>query len=242
MTGCLAIQTSWVPVPLRCRYPNAALYYWGMANRSTTADDLGDRHRGGAGSQTDGSGAGSLTADGATDAEDVRLAQRGDGEAFERLVRRHQETVAAQMWRFTREPRLHAELVQDVFVNAWRSLRGFRGSAPFIHWLRKIAVRTGYAFWKERDARRHQVTLDDGIAATLAAPQAADAKHAAESVHAVLGNMPPRDRLVLTLLHLDGRTVAESAQLLGWSEVMVKVQAWRARGKLKKLLEQLETP
>jgi RNA polymerase sigma-70 factor (ECF subfamily) len=174
------------------------------------------------------------------DAPDVRLAQGGDGGAFERIVRRHQETIAAQMWRFTREPRLHEELVQNVFVEAWRSLRGFRGNAPFIHWLRKIAVRTGYAFWRDRDSRRDEVTLDDGIAATLAAPQAAEARHAAEAVHAVLGKLPPRDRLVLTLLHLEGRSVAESAQVLGWSPVMVKVQAWRARAKLKKLLERLD--
>ena len=223
MTICWTIHADWGPAPQRCRPPILALYYRGMAELSTT---------------TETTEAAVCTAD----ADDVRLAQQGNGDAFERLVRRHQETVAAQMWRFTREPRQHAELVQDVFVNAWRSLRGFRGSAPFIHWLRKIAVRTGYAFWKERDSRRDQVTLDDGIAETLVAPQAADAKHAAEAVHAVLGQLPPRDRLVLTLLHFDGRSVAESAQLLGWSEVMVKVQAWRARAKLKKLLEALETP
>ena len=221
MADCWAIHVAWGPVPQRSLSPIMALYYWSMANLRTTETVC-------------------QAADVALDVADVRLAQQGDGDAFERLVRRHQETVAAQMWRFTREPRLHAELVQDVFVNVWRSLRGFRGSAPFIHWLRKIAVRTGYAFWKERDARRDQVPLDAGIAATLAAPQAADAKHAAEAVHAVLGRLPPRDRLVLTLLHFDGRSVAESAQLLGWSEVMVKVQAWRARAKLKKLLEALE--
>ncbi len=219
----MAIQPQGCPgtsSPDSLRLSRLALYYLFMAQSGTTA------------------AAQALPAD--VDAPDVRLAQDGDGSAFERLVRRHQETIAAQMWRFTREPRLHEELVQNVFVEAWRSLRGFRGNAPFIHWLRKIAVRTGYAFWRDRDSRRDEVTLDDGIAETLAAPQAAEARHAAEAVHAVLGKLPPRDRLVLTLLHLEGRSVAESAQTLGWSQVMVKVQAWRARAKLKKLLERLD--
>ena len=226
MTSCMTIPypscPASVPDSFRLLF-QAALYYSRMADHGTiktmTAESV---------------------ADSATDATDVLLSQNGDGSAFERLVRRHQETISVQMWRFTRDQRLHEELVQNVFVEAWRSLRSFRGSAPFIHWLRKIAVRTGYAFWKERDSHRDEVTLDDGIAETLAAPHSTDARHAAEAVHAVLGKLPPRDRLVLTLLHLDGRSVAEAAQVLGWSQVMVKVQAWRARAKLKKLLEKLE--
>lgn len=222
VAACIAIPHPGCPAsaPDSPRLSRLALYYLHMAQSGTTTAEK------------------ALVTD--ADAPDVRLAQGGDGGAFERIVRRHQETIAAQMWRFTREPRLHEELVQNVFVEAWRSLRGFRGNAPFIHWLRKIAVRTGYAFWRDRDSRRDEVTLDDGIAATLAAPQAAEARHAAEAVHAVLGKLPPRDRLVLTLLHLEGRSVAESAQVLGWSPVMVKVQAWRARAKLKKLLERLD--
>ena len=223
MTVCLDFRWSGRPVSMPGGPPpaSAALYYLCMAKTGVmTADKAASSAE--------------------ADAEDVRLSQQGDGQAFERLVRRHQETIAAQMWRFTRDPRLHAELVQDVFVNAWRSLGGFRGYAPFLHWLRKIAVRTGYAFWKERDSHRADVTIDEGIGETLAAPEAASDGAAAEAVHAVLGKLPPRDRMVLTLLHLEGRSVADSARLLGWSQVMVKVQAWRARAKLKKLLADLD--
>ena len=56
-------------------------------------------------------------------------------------------------------------------------------------------------------------------------------------MHALLARLPPRDRLVLTLIYLDGCSVAEAAELTGWSQTMTKVQAHRARKKLKKLLE-----
>jgi RNA polymerase sigma-70 factor (ECF subfamily) len=59
----------------------------------------------------------------------------------------------------------------------------------------------------------------------------------ADDVAAALEQLPPRDRLVLTLLYLESRSVAEAADLAGWSQTMVKVQAYRARGKLRKLLE-----
>jgi RNA polymerase sigma-70 factor (ECF subfamily) len=57
----------------------------------------------------------------------------------------------------------------------------------------------------------------------------------AAMLHALLEQLPPRDRLVLTLLHIEERSVAETAQMVGWSQVMVKVQAFRARKKLRDL-------
>jgi RNA polymerase sigma-70 factor (ECF subfamily) len=55
-------------------------------------------------------------------------------------------------------------------------------------------------------------------------------------VHRLVERLPPRDRAVIVLLHLEERSVAETAELLGWSRAMVKVQAWRARGRLRRML------
>ncbi|MBI4803296.1 MAG: hypothetical protein HY796_12315 [Elusimicrobia bacterium] len=84
------------------------------------------------------------------DSEDVKAAQGGDGEAYGRLIRRHQSEIARRMWRFTRDPAAHADLVQEVFVDAYRGLNSYRRLAPFSHWLHKIAVRAGYAYWRRR--------------------------------------------------------------------------------------------
>ena len=54
-------------------------------------------------------------------------------------------------------------------------------------------------------------------------------------LHVLLNELPPRDRLVLTMIHIEERSIAETAELVGWSQVMVKVQAFRARKKLKDL-------
>ena len=55
----------------------------------------------------------------------------------------------------------------------------------------------------------------------------------------VLSQLAPRDRLVLTLMYLEEQSVDEIAEATGWSRSMVKVQAWRARKRLKRLLESL---
>jgi DNA-directed RNA polymerase specialized sigma24 family protein len=46
------------------------------------------------------------------------------------------------------------QLVQDVFVEAYMSLKGFRGRAPFLHWLRRVATRVGFRYWKSRTRKK----------------------------------------------------------------------------------------
>jgi len=172
------------------------------------------------------------------DWRDIQATLGGDGEAYRRLVRRYQNEIARRMWRFTRDRGELEELVQDVFVEAYTSLGGFRGEAPLLHWLSRIATRVGYRFWKKAKRRESQ-TLPlqdwDGLEAAEETPLAA--QEAGELLHALLAQLPPRDRLVLTLLYLEELSVAQTAERAGWSRTMVKVQAFRARKKLRTLLE-----
>lgn len=168
------------------------------------------------------------------DGDDVAAVLSGDGDAFARLVARHQARVAATLWRFTRDPGRVEELVQDTFVEAYMSLRSFARGRPFGPWLRKIAVRVGYRHWTRLARSKAEVPLEQiGDLPDRVDPRP---ERAAEMVHALLAALPPRDRLVLTLIYLEGCSVAEAAELTGWSRIMVKVQAHRARAKLKRLV------
>jgi hypothetical protein len=75
------------------------------------------------------------------DIEDVRASRQGDPDAYRRLIERHQRRIGKIMWRFSRDPLVHEELVQDVFVNTYLSLETYREKAPFEHWLIRIATR-----------------------------------------------------------------------------------------------------
>ena len=180
-----------------------------------------------------------MGSDRARDAEDVAATLAGDENAFARLVARWQGEVARLLWRFTRDPGRLDELVQDAFVAAYMGLGSFDPRRPLGPWLRKIAVRTGYRHWRDRARARDHVPLE--TAAEPAAPESPSPESAAEKVHALLARLSPRDRLVLTLIYLEGRTVAEAAELAGWSETMTKVQAHRARARLRRLLARGET-
>jgi len=172
------------------------------------------------------------------DLQDIQATLAGDGAAYGRLVRRHQEAVTKRMWRFVRDAQRLEELVHDVFVEAYISLKGFRGEAPFTHWLSRIATRVGYHYWKKRDAAVRDMPLQDWDAlAGQEEASAMEASEAADVLHRLLGQLPPRDRLVLTLMYMEDLSVAQIADQTGWSVPLVKVQAHRARKKLKALID-----
>jgi RNA polymerase sigma-70 factor (ECF subfamily) len=178
----------------------------------------------------------------ALDEADIRASLAGDPEAYRRLVERHQQQVSRIAWRFSRDRRVHEELVHDVFVEAYLGLAGFKGSSPFSYWLSRIATRVGYHYWKQ-EARRQK---SEGLTAEELEQWASgdadplEAHDAAVLVHKVLGLLPPRDRLVLTLRYLEEYDVAETAERTGWTQTMVKVQTLRARRKLEKVLRRYE--
>jgi len=93
------------------------------------------------------------------DLADIRQTLQGSGDAYGRLVSRYQQTIASQIWRYAPHQEVIADLVHDVFVEAYLSLPSYRGQAPFVHWLRKIAVRVGYRHWKREAKRRGQIRL-----------------------------------------------------------------------------------
>jgi RNA polymerase sigma-70 factor (ECF subfamily) len=173
------------------------------------------------------------------DGADITRTLNGDGQAYGRIVNRYQEQITAQMWRLSRQRADCEQLVHEVFVEAYVSLRAYKGRAPFLHWLRRIATRVGYRYWKQQARLRRQSSVPIQDWHRSVEPANNDtAEQAASVVHSLLSELPPRDRLVLTLIYLEDCSVAEAAELAGWSQTMVKVQAHRARKKLKKLLDE----
>jgi RNA polymerase sigma-70 factor, ECF subfamily len=175
------------------------------------------------------------------EASDLAKSRQGDGEAYARIIGNHQAQIARRMRSFAREPAIVEELVQEVFVNAYFSLAGFRGEGTFDAWLARIATRVGYRHWKRSRRRKDEVSRGGDWWRELAEQRIddLDPMTAGRLVQELLGQLPPRDRLVLLLVHVEGHSTAEAARLSGWSQTMIKVQAHRARRKLRALCAKL---
>ena len=172
----------------------------------------------------------------------IKAAQSGDGDAYRLVVGEFQDQIAQQMRRFSRDPQVCEELTHDVFVEAFLSLRSYRGSAPWIHWLRRIAVRIGYRYWQEqkRSCKTARLTEEDFEQLQNASNTSQTAEDAAEVVSKMLEQLSLNDRLVLTMIYLDSCSMAEAASRCGWTVSGTKLRAFRARKKLAELIERGE--
>jgi RNA polymerase sigma-70 factor (ECF subfamily) len=169
----------------------------------------------------------------------VRASLAGDDSAFAELIRRHKGRVFGTCSRFARDAHQLDDLCQEVFLRAWRKMGSFRGDAPFEHWLARLTITSCYDFLRRERRHRDQLSLDEFP--TEMRDSSADAAIAAgrarELVDWGMRHLSAEERLVLTLLELEEHTVREIAAETGWSESNVKVRAFRARARLKEILE-----
>lgn len=180
--------------------------------------------------------------------EAVQRVLDGETEAFAAIVNAHQKLIAADLSR-----RLPAqdvqEVAQDTFVRAFRSLPSFRREAPFRIWILRIARHAAMDFWRKQYRRRDRVFSDLDESAmmdveeshqTQVAEQAADEEareSARERLEAALLRLSPDDRAVITLVELEERSMEDAALRLGCGLSAVKVRAFRARRRLRAILE-----
>jgi len=175
----------------------------------------------------------------------IRAAQSGDEGAFNSIIRACKGRLLGMASRYVQSAAELDDLGQDIFVHVWKGLRSYRFDAPFPNWLSRVAVNTCLTHIKRRRRRWSVfVTPDEPESIERVADTSVDVeatgREAAERLRPALEALKPKDRLIITLLHLEERSVAEIAGLTGWSESNVKVRALRARLKLKELLKQYE--
>jgi len=163
----------------------------------------------------------------------------GDEQAFAELARRHKGRVFGIASRFARNAAELEDICQEVFVQAYFKLRQFRRDSPFEHWLMRIATFKCYDYLRKRRRDGAGVSIDAMLESghEPTAPERPAPHPDLERLYAALAQLSPKERLVITLLELEERSLQEIAGLTGWSVANVKVRAFRARAALRKLME-----
>ena len=188
---------------------------------------------------------------GLPDEEVIRRVVAGDTDLFEELLMRYQDHVGRIVAGHVPREMID-EVAHDVFVRAYTSLPTYSFRTPFSHWLSTIAVRSCYDVWRTALARKEvplsgpsdvadeQQQWTEHVLATES-KERFDAmirqQDATNLLQWALAQLSPENRMVVTLVHLEGHSVREAAELLGWSVVNVKVRAHRARQQLRKILD-----
>lgn len=168
----------------------------------------------------------------------------GDASAFDVLVLRHQRSIQRVCYRFTGNAEDAADLTQEVFVKAYRSLPKFRGTSAFSTWLYRIAVNACLSFKASKKNRFEE--WDESHDVAIEGPgveEALDARISAEGVREALETLPERQRLTVIMKVLEERTHAEVAEILGSNVGTVKANLFFAiRNLRQKLATALPSP
>src|SRR5205807_131055 len=187
-----------------------------------------------------------LLSDEPTDDALVAAAGAGDEVAFEQLFERHRRQVARIAGRFFPQREQIEEIIQDSFTKAYFALGSYHGThaASFKAWLTQIAVNSCYDQLR-RARRRPEQTFSDmnakegeefGTQLRAARTDIEGSLVFRDLATKLLSRLHPDDRMVLTLLDVEGFSVAEIAELTNWSVSKVKVRAHRARAHLRRVL------
>jgi RNA polymerase sigma-70 factor (ECF subfamily) len=169
------------------------------------------------------------------DRELVERAMAGDLDAFAALVRAYERRVASVLYRLLDDRRDVEEATQDVFVQAWRNLRRFRGHAQLFTWLYRIAVNE--ALMRRRRKRYDEQELDERLAPASFDPEPG----LSDVLVRALAALPFEHRAAVVLRDVEGLSNAEVAEALGISVAAAKSRIHRGRMQIRDALADWES-
>ncbi len=180
----------------------------------------------------------------ARERELIRRAQSGETAAYEELLHAHQQRVFAVVGGILRRREDVEDVVQQVFIKVYVSIRQFDLRSTFSTWLYKIAVNECYDYLRKKRVRRlvyeadlseEQVRQLEAFDSGMGPAPPADASQRAEMkqlVGRLLDELQEEDRHMLVLKEVEGLSVEEISEALGINVNTVKVRMFRARGRL----------
>jgi RNA polymerase sigma-70 factor (ECF subfamily) len=166
----------------------------------------------------------------------VARCQAGDVDAFGELYRHHAARIFALTCRMSGSTETGEDLLQEVFLQAHRKIRGFKGDSTIGTWLYRLAINHCLDFVRSRQGKMDKVTdsLDKDGAATPGA--AHDSPVERIDLERAIRQLPPGCREAFVLHDVEGYEHREIAQMLGIAEGTSKSQVFKARMKLRAVL------
>ena len=167
----------------------------------------------------------------------VARCQKGDVEAFAELYARHSARIFSLAARMAGSPETGEDLLQEIFLQAYRKIGGFKGGSAIGTWLYRMALNHCLDFVRSRQAKMDKATAtidDDERPAGLAARR--DSPGERIDLERAMQQLPAGCREVFVLHDVEGYEHKEIAAMLGIAEGTSKSQVFKARMKLRALL------
>lgn len=178
----------------------------------------------------------------------LQRAKEGDQEACRTLIEQLQPLVFKVVRAYRARHVADEDLAQTVFMKIFAHLQQYNGQVPIEHWVSRIAVNSCLKQlrreqvrpelrWAVLESGEHRVLEELCSSTEQLDPSRSTAVR--ELVDKLLETLAPADRLVVQLLHLEGRSMEEIKHATGWNIALIKVRAFRARQRLRKAFGEL---
>ena len=167
----------------------------------------------------------------------VKQAKEGDQEAFEELMLAYSGFVYSLAFRMLGKRADAEDVFQETFLRAWSHLPSFRSGGNFTHWIKRIATNLCLDRLKvrKRQSAYENQPVEEVESSREEQPYAEQSRH--EMVSRLLAELPATHRAAVVLFYLEERSVEEVARTLKQKPGTVKVWLFRAREKMKAVLE-----
>ena len=132
------------------------------------------------------------------------------------------------------------EVVQDSFLQAYRSLRSFKGNSKFSTWLYRIVVNGSLnRLQKKRGVYEDIELVAEQVAVVESSYQGLTSQDQVKFINLAMERLRPEDRLILTLYYLEEQSLGEIAEITGDPKENVKMRLHRARNRMYGVLSRL---
>lgn len=188
--------------------------------------------------------------DGDSDSEVIERVLNGRVNDFEILLKRYRSYLFRIVSRFL-PPDMVPEITHEISIEIFRSLAAYRGDKTFKKWIAGIAIHRCHDYWRKHYRNRelsitsltseHRDVLESAVSDSAGDTymNVESQREAREILDMAMSDLSLKERMVVTLVHLEGYSVKEAAEILGWSVINVKVRAFRSRQKMQKKIASL---
>jgi RNA polymerase sigma-70 factor (ECF subfamily) len=167
------------------------------------------------------------------DADLVARCKSGEPAALRKLFDSERKRVHRLLFRVVGSNVAMDDLLQDTFLEVYRSLPGFRGESSIRTWIDRCAVRVAYAYFRRKSRAPWLEPVHDVPSQAASPEERASGREAIRRLYAALEHLEATQRLAFTLTAVEGLTSREVAQLMDCSVATAKLRAWRARRALE---------
>ncbi|MDT8317265.1 MAG: sigma-70 family RNA polymerase sigma factor [bacterium] len=175
----------------------------------------------------------------------VRKSQEGDSRSFEMLVIKYQQRIFNVIFRIVRNRDDVEDLAQEAFLNAFRSIKGFRGGSSFYTWLYRIAsnVSLNHLAKNKRAVFVDEAVMDTAdvaektASADISPERRVSSNETASAISKAVESLPEEIKKAVILREYEGLSYEEIAELMDCPVGTVRSRIFRGRGILKTSLK-----